>query len=517
MILLLAILLACTAGPADTEPTGATDTEHGTHSETHSDSDTEASWGEPDATVDVLVIGSGPAGLAAAWQADQLGASVLVLERETSAGGAGPYITGYYAVATPYQEERGVEDTVEQALEDWDAATGGGDHSEPVIESFLTASSEVVQWLVEDLGGILRDVAENTATDEVPRVHAMTDLDDAPIHALAALMSEETWLGYTVGELVFDGEGRLVGAAYTDAEGATGWVEAGATIIATGGFARNLDQVRWDRSEVEALDVLLFDHGPTVDGGGLPLLDDAGADWQNRGHIGLYIHGTREFREGYEDELLFLGDLQGALIVDLNGERVADESLNHAFDFAEHLLDAPDHRLFAVWPDAAFAGLTHLVAPYNAFDASYNRRYTSADLLEGGAATRYDDAEAVETALLVNGDALQAAIDLADAVVAGDTDDPLGKDADDFRAFDGDALVVVELYPSVNKAFSGARTDASFQVLDAGGEPIEGLYAAGEVAGMLGTEAIGQGFTGSATAVYWTGWVAAESAVGALP
>ena len=57
------------------------------------------------AQVDVLVIGSGPSGLAAAIEAQRAGAEVLLVERSSQAGGAGWYAGNFFAVGTPLQEQ----------------------------------------------------------------------------------------------------------------------------------------------------------------------------------------------------------------------------------------------------------------------------------------------------------------------------------------------------------------------------------------------------------------------------
>ncbi|MFT5687026.1 MAG: fumarate reductase flavoprotein subunit, partial [Myxococcota bacterium] len=86
----------------------------------------------PDAVVDVLVIGSGPAGLSAAIAAGDAGASVLVIEREATAGGAGWYGSGFFAAGTDWQADEGITDTPTDALAEWADFTGG-DGADPQV------------------------------------------------------------------------------------------------------------------------------------------------------------------------------------------------------------------------------------------------------------------------------------------------------------------------------------------------------------------------------------------------
>jgi predicted oxidoreductase len=82
-------------------------------------------------------------------------------------------------------------------------------------------------------------------------------------------------------------------------------------------------------------------------------------------------------------------------------------------------------------------------------------------------------------------------------------------------AFGNDSITSVELFLGAAKAFGGAELDTEARVLDANGEIIDGLWAAGEAAGMLGTPAVGGGFSGSVAACYLTGQVAGQNAAAA--
>lgn len=72
----------------------------------------------------------------------------------------------------------------------------------------------------------------------------------------------------------------------------------------------------------------------------------------------------------------------------------------------------------------------------------------------------------------------------------------------------------VRLSPGLAKNFGGVATDVDGHVLDELGRPIPGLYAAGEVAGMVLEGGGGAGFAGSMNACYWGGRVAGASAAG---
>jgi NADPH-dependent 2,4-dienoyl-CoA reductase/sulfur reductase-like enzyme len=67
-----------------------------------------------DEVSDVLVVGSGPGGLAAADRALELGASVRVLEAGGELGGNAAFSTGYLAFAgTSLEREHGINDSAD--------------------------------------------------------------------------------------------------------------------------------------------------------------------------------------------------------------------------------------------------------------------------------------------------------------------------------------------------------------------------------------------------------------------
>ncbi len=102
--------------------------------------------------MDVLIAGSGIAGMAAAYEAAKAGLDVLVVEAWDEPGGASA-ISGAASciVGTPVQEAAGVEDSVELALGDW-ASCGGPSADLAWAERYLSASrAEVYEWC-ESLG-----------------------------------------------------------------------------------------------------------------------------------------------------------------------------------------------------------------------------------------------------------------------------------------------------------------------------------------------------------------------------
>ncbi|MBN2525438.1 MAG: FAD-dependent oxidoreductase, partial [Deltaproteobacteria bacterium] len=64
--------------------------------------------GKQHITADVVVVGAGGAGLAAAAQAAQLGLDVILLEKNAFTGGTTRLIEGMFAVGSHIQKDAGI-------------------------------------------------------------------------------------------------------------------------------------------------------------------------------------------------------------------------------------------------------------------------------------------------------------------------------------------------------------------------------------------------------------------------
>src|ERR1043166_7982599 len=105
---------------------------------------------EPD--VDVLVIGAGACGLAAAIAAHDAGAGVAVIEKLDRPGGNSSLSTGSVpAAGTRFQREAGIADSPERFVEDL-MRTGGPTDCPHLVRRLVETSAATVEWLVDCVG-----------------------------------------------------------------------------------------------------------------------------------------------------------------------------------------------------------------------------------------------------------------------------------------------------------------------------------------------------------------------------
>ena len=194
-----------------------------------------------DLDVDVLVIGSGAAGLSAALAARQAGAErILVAEGEGIIGGSSRLSGGLMmGAATRYQKAQGIEDSPEALFHDYMTLNQWKVES-AVVERLTQRAGAAVEWL-GDLGVEFYDQLVFGGDETLPRVHCPIGRGQAVVDVLYRHCREsgvEFALGQRVDRLLVS-DGAVVGIAVGEDE-----ITAGSVVIATGGFGADEEKRR---------------------------------------------------------------------------------------------------------------------------------------------------------------------------------------------------------------------------------------------------------------------------------
>ncbi len=459
---------------------------------------------------DVIVVGAGLAGLSAAWAATEQGASVILLERDDHLGGVAP-TTGLMMLfaGTPEQAEAGIEDSPEALLDDWYEATGG-DPGDPWVQRFAHEAVPEVRDRIAELTGPLMFNAEGGTLGGVPRAHHPHDFG---LPELIGARIPELRLRAEVTGLLEDPDGRVTGVRYRSPSGRIWELGSTATVMATGGFLRDLDRVREHRVELAGVE-LHFGSGPGADGNGHDLLLARGATWDNPRAVGLLLHGTPDPRPGHEGEELLLHNAPLGIWVGADGRRFTDETgTESGLQKAE---DALARSAPPFWCLFDAVGIESFELRDPTASAQDDELPDVAALEDAGLILSAQDIATLAERAGIEGETLAETVARFNRWVDGEEEE------DEFRGENPYAVneplreppfYAVRMALSASKAFTGIEVDEDGRVVDEQGRPLAGLYAAGELTGMAGGSLVGEvGFDGSYSAVMLSGLVAGATA-----
>ena len=195
-----------------------------------------------DYTTDLLVVGAGACGLAAAISAHDVGISVAIAEKRDRPGGNSSLSTGSIPGAgSRYQAAAGIDDSAEQMVADLLAVSGHHD-ADPLTRLMAEQSAPLCEWLIDDLGARMelitayKHVGHTVERLHAPRSRRGQDLVD---DLLGFVHDREIPLavGNGVTELI-ERDGAVVGARV-----GTEKIASRKVLLATNGFAANRDLV----------------------------------------------------------------------------------------------------------------------------------------------------------------------------------------------------------------------------------------------------------------------------------
>jgi tricarballylate dehydrogenase len=415
---------------------------------------------------DVLVVGSGLAGLSAGLAALEGGSSVVMLEKmdEARSGGNTRFAGGTIAVP------RGDSSSDKSDYYDDFLAKAGGRCNRKVIERLADNALGDLAWLGGH--GVRFDPATPIAPYRVNAAHvAPAQFVGMPIMLdtlREAFVRNGGKIAYQTQarRLVKDGAHRIGGV---QAAGPAGEVEyvAGATVFATGGYTANAELLR---EHVDPNAGSMAVRGVEwATGDGLLMARDAGAGVTHmEGLESLHVAAVipQNPRHGIPDHAV-----PYCISVNIQGRRFHDESKGYVVN-GKAILKQPGQRIALIFDQEilqqqrvskSFATFRRLGFPI-----------VEADSLPELAARLDMPAES----LLHTIEEFNAAVSDERALSAEPPKAALA-----FRIRTPKFYAFYPLIPGVTSSFGGLMIDGDARVLEVGGQAIEGLYAAGEVTG----------------------------------
>ena len=218
---------------------------------------------------DIVIVGGGLAGLAAANALVKKGVKPIVLEKLPFLGGAGLFPEGSLGVNTRYQKEHGIKTTVQQVLD-----AGLQYHhfrADPAVLRVLIEGSKDTIDEIADMGIQFRGIRTMYGPEEsLMTWHLFKGGAAAVIEKFIKNIEarKSTILTETTAKRLIVENGKVAGVEATDAAGNVHIIRAKKVIIATGGFAANkemLAQYVFDSSALGMVEPIWL-RGPVNDG-----------------------------------------------------------------------------------------------------------------------------------------------------------------------------------------------------------------------------------------------------------
>jgi len=427
---------------------------------------------------DVIVVGSGFAGLSAAIEARNAGCSVLVIEKMRVPGGNSALSGGLIAVAkSPLQEAAKISDSPARLANDMLKAGKGLNHPS-LIQTVSEESRETFLWVRDYLGVAFKDTLIHGGGHSVPRICSPVSVSGATIVQALLVKCRElnipVRMQCALKNLIRDDSGRVVGVTiasdYIFPQQDSGtirriWAQK-AVVLASGGFCqdvefRTVQDPQLDRS-------LETTNQPGATAEAMVSALKIGATPVHLSWIQMGPWTSRD-EKGWGVSAMFsllVGFPHGIMFDATTGKRFVNE-LTDRLSRSQEMAAAGRDPMLIVGEEAA-------------------RLYPNLpQCLKRKVVKRYETIEAVALDQSIDVAALAVTLreynESVDHGIDREFGKPLGQDN---RYRITPPYYVVRLRPKIHYCNGGLQINARAQVVDVEHhQPIPGLYAAGEVTG----------------------------------
>lgn len=409
---------------------------------------------------DIVIVGAGGAGMAAALSAKDAGMNPVILEKMPIAGGNTLKSSGgMNASETKFQEAQGIEDSNEQFFEDT-LKGGKGTNDQDLLHYLVDNSASAIDWL--DSMGITLDNISYSGGASVKRIHRPHDGSAVGTYLVDGLLRNihEQEIPLFVNADVTkinETDGKVTGVN-VKINGEEKEIAGDAVVVTTGGFGSNKELIEKYRPDLKGY-VSTTSEGSTGDG--IKMIEELGGATVDMDQI--QVHPTVVQDTGMLISETVRGE--GAILVNQQGERFYNE-LETRDNVSAAITDLPESYAYLIF-DNALAGRAKQVDYYK----------------EQGVVVEADTIEALAEKIDVDPATLKKTLDTWNQAVTDKADKDFGREtAMDYDLTEG-PFYAIQIAPGIHHTMGGVKINTKTQVLKEDGTPITGLYAAGEVTG----------------------------------
>ena len=486
---------------------------------------------------DVIVLGGGGAGVAAAYAAAENGASVIVVEKTAALGGNTMRSGGYFNAVVPENQQSQVmtagqlksveeyctmepkDETMkswqEQLTAEFDAyKKSGAEHlfdsvylhmlqtyvdgdyvgNPALIQSMCEKAPQTYAWM-QDMGFDWKEKSIVIVGSLWPRAN-MSQTYKSGIGFIEVLKNDADKKAFPIeydlevkAEEFIVGDGRVTGVRAVAANGTPYEYKAGkGVVLATGGFGANVEmRVKYNSIWADLGPTIPTTNSPAITGDGILMAQEVGANLVGMDKIQLLIADPKTGETSTN-----VGDTT-SMYVNQEGHRFVNESERRDVLCAATLEQTN--------------GMMYIISSYqnSRLDENYVNTYGIHvdDLVERGAVYKADTIEELAEQIGMDPATLRKTVDDYNAAIDAGYDELTGRTVfnETAKIEDHGPYFANPRTPAVHHTMGGVEVDVCAHVLDASGNRIPGLYAAGEVTGgfhggnRLGGNAISEAIT----------------------
>lgn len=439
----------------------------------------------------VVVLGGGGAGMAAAVFTAEKGADVIVLERANKLGGSSGMAFGIFGAESQVQKRMNIDaprDLLFKIAMDFSHWS-----IDPrIMRAFLDKSADTIRWFEEK--GIVFTIPREEREyfgQKVPRVWHTPPRYGAEI--IEVLSNELERLG---GRVIFgtrathiltNGKKGVTGVLATRTRKGTELkIAASQVIIATGGYGANKEMLK---KYCPYYTNLLFYEGFPVYGDGINMAMEIGAATEGLGTVGFAPNGLR----GVPREINDIAGLPDTIWLNIRGERFVDEGAGHHKNpGANNALERqPEKRHYTFFDQGV---LQHVLddqskEPTRFRDLSFSKRHEKRDYgplqgilkmaVEKGVLKISDSLDEMAAWMGAKPEILKATIDEYNAFCDEKHDKAFLKYPKYLIPLRTPPYYAIKCIPRALATIGGIKINHNMEVLDHEDDVIPGLYATG--------------------------------------
>lgn len=452
---------------------------------------------------DVVIVGAGVAGMSAFMYAAEAGASAVLIEKLDGYNGRG---LDFAAVGTKVQKAAGVEIDKGRLVNDLMKASGYKANGS-LIKLWADRSGEVFDRLIDmteaDGGSVVLGMgssasadAEDFATRTYPTDHMFGGLVQGTMDLLGRMeragleAGGQTFYSTKAEQLIKDESGRISGVVASKDGGYVRFNASKGVILATGDYGNNPEMVEAWCPLIKRAEGNVYPAAEANTGDGINMAMWAGATIQSGSHAAM-VH-----------PIFGGGALSTASYLKVNGDglRFCNESTTLP-GISNMYMTTPNGQVWTIF-DADFESQMPKMSPlsnYNNDTAGPLTKMFSegtadptnppahsevvAACLQDGSTVQGDTIQDLAAAMGVLAENLAATVERYNELVDLGADEDFGKDAADLQPIKAAPFYASRLTAKVLVVASGLNVDSQMRVLNEEDQPLEGLYAVGNVMG----------------------------------